>query len=487
MTHNYTVTDVTAPVITLTTPAANATFTRNQAVNANYSCADEPGGSGIATCAGTAANGTAIDTSTIGPHSFTVDATDNAGNPASVTHNYTVTDVTAPVITLTTPAANATYAQGATVNAAFSCADEPGGSGIATCVGSVANNTAIDTSTLGSHSFTVDATDNAGNPSSVTHNYTVTDQTDPLVTLDTPPDGAGITYIQDEVVDASFSCTDTNLVSCVGDVAVGDPIDTATLGEHSFTVTGTDGGGNTTEVTHSYTVISADQIDPFVAIYTPANGDGTDTYTQGDSVLASFVCYDDDVGSGIATCVGTLDGNPIADGDALDTSTLGEHSFSVTATDYAGNSHTESTTYTVEAAPVSAGPMVIPAGHTVHFTGITFSACNNLTWGYQINSDDPVIVASGAAACGFAFADDLVIGPFPSDVTLRVFLDDDTCGGRFWSDDVHAFVTEIGTGYWNVAIVDAGGNCESPPNDPRPPGSGNLNLYVEAVPPDLSS
>jgi hypothetical protein len=82
--------DTTPPTITITTPAAGATYVLNQAVNANYSCADEVGGSGLASCVGTVANGAAIDTSSVGAKSFTVNAADNAGNQSSLTHNYTV-------------------------------------------------------------------------------------------------------------------------------------------------------------------------------------------------------------------------------------------------------------------------------------------------------------------------------------------------------------------------------------------------------------
>jgi hypothetical protein len=39
---------------------------------------------------GTVAHGADIDTNTVGAKSFTVNATDNAGNTATVTHNYTV-------------------------------------------------------------------------------------------------------------------------------------------------------------------------------------------------------------------------------------------------------------------------------------------------------------------------------------------------------------------------------------------------------------
>jgi hypothetical protein len=81
--------DKTAPVITITTPANGATFEFTAAVHANYACVDSL--SGVATCAGPVANGANIDTSTVGPHTFTVNATDNAGNAAAQTVTYTVT------------------------------------------------------------------------------------------------------------------------------------------------------------------------------------------------------------------------------------------------------------------------------------------------------------------------------------------------------------------------------------------------------------
>jgi hypothetical protein len=72
--------DVTPPTVTITTPADGAVFTVGQVVPADYDCADEAGGSGRATCAGPVADGDPIDTS-LGTHTFTVNATDVAGNP----------------------------------------------------------------------------------------------------------------------------------------------------------------------------------------------------------------------------------------------------------------------------------------------------------------------------------------------------------------------------------------------------------------------
>ena len=81
-------------------------------------------------------------------------------------------DATPPTIAIATPSDGASYTLGATVPADFDCQD-PGGSGVASCVGTVADGSAIDTATVGSKTFTVNAADNAGNPSSVTHDYTV--------------------------------------------------------------------------------------------------------------------------------------------------------------------------------------------------------------------------------------------------------------------------------------------------------------------------
>ena len=90
--------DVTPPSVTITTPANGVTFDQGQVVPAAYTCTDEAGGSGITSCVGDVAVGAAIDTATLGPKSFTVTGTDNAGSATVVIHNYTVVDgCTAPV------------------------------------------------------------------------------------------------------------------------------------------------------------------------------------------------------------------------------------------------------------------------------------------------------------------------------------------------------------------------------------------------------
>ena len=72
------------------------------------------------------------------------------------------------------------------MTADHSCADEVDGSGLESCVGTLASGAALDTNTPGSYSFTVDAEDNDGNKTSLTHNYTVA-KTAPVISFGATP------------------------------------------------------------------------------------------------------------------------------------------------------------------------------------------------------------------------------------------------------------------------------------------------------------
>ena len=82
-------------------------------------------------------------------------------------------DTVAPTVTLSSPPASGVYDQGDVVIADFGCTDNIGGSGIASCSGSVALGAGIDTSTPGPHQFTATAIDRTRNPATVTHSYSV--------------------------------------------------------------------------------------------------------------------------------------------------------------------------------------------------------------------------------------------------------------------------------------------------------------------------
>ena len=84
-------------------------------------------------------------------------------------------DTIDPEIAITTPPQGATYTVGQAVAAGYSCTDS--GSGVASCEGPVADGANIDTSSAGTKTFTVRATDNVGNTNSVSHTYTVNAKT----------------------------------------------------------------------------------------------------------------------------------------------------------------------------------------------------------------------------------------------------------------------------------------------------------------------
>jgi hypothetical protein len=85
-----TVVDKTAPTISIGSPFDGEVVTQGQQIAATYSCADETNGSGLASCTGPVANGAPIDTATTGQKTFTVTASDKAGNSATLTKTYTV-------------------------------------------------------------------------------------------------------------------------------------------------------------------------------------------------------------------------------------------------------------------------------------------------------------------------------------------------------------------------------------------------------------
>jgi len=77
-----------------------------------------------------------------------------------------------PVINITVPSAGTpSYTLKQAITASYSCTD--GGSGVAACAGPVANGSNLDTTSTGSKSFAVNATDKAGNASSTSANYVV--------------------------------------------------------------------------------------------------------------------------------------------------------------------------------------------------------------------------------------------------------------------------------------------------------------------------
>jgi hypothetical protein len=238
-------------------------------------------------------------------------------------------DTTAPSLAL--PAnitAEATGPSGAVVNFSATATDDNPVNPVVTCVPASGSTFPLGETTVG-----CSATDIAGNTAVGSFTVTVVDTTAPEITVpsditaeQTSPAGAAVTFSASavDIVDGE--------VTPVCTPASGD---TFAAGTTVVTCTATDAALNSAEASFNVTV--QDTIKPTIALTTPT----AISYTFHQIVNANYSCADS--GSGVASCVGT-----VANGSAINTSLpLGSKTFSVVATDVAGNSDTTSVTYTL--------------------------------------------------------------------------------------------------------------------------------------------
>lgn len=161
--------DKTAP--TVACGAADGIWHANEA---SIACTASDATSGLANVADANFNlTTSVASGTENPNASTNSRSiaDLAGNSATagpVSGNKI--DKKVPSISITSPG-NTSYLLGQVVAANYGCSD--GGSGIALCVGTVANSASINTSSVGAKTFTVNATDNVANTNNASVSYNV--------------------------------------------------------------------------------------------------------------------------------------------------------------------------------------------------------------------------------------------------------------------------------------------------------------------------
>ena len=193
-------------------------------------------------------------------------------------------------------------------------------------------------------------TNSASNTVSVIED--IVDNTAPVVNVSfSPPDGqngwfvtspaAGTVTADDTTTGAStitaINCTSAAVgsITGLGTSSASAPLTVSAEGVNNVSCTATDSAGNSGS--SNTPTIMIDSVGPSIAITSPTNGG---TYLLDSAVASSYGCQD--TTSGLDTCSG-----PVANGANFNTSSVGVHTFTVTATDVAGNSAQASNSYNV--------------------------------------------------------------------------------------------------------------------------------------------
>ena len=297
-------TDITAPETTIDSGPPSFAFSSSEP-GSTFECKLDAGT--FAACTSPYAIGTLAD----GEHTFSVRATDAAGNVdlTPATRTFTVDTVT-PETTLAAGPAPFTFSSNEP-NSTFECKLDA--ADFAACTSPHSLGTLAD----GEHTFSVRATDAAGNVDLTPATRTFTVDTAPPETSITST-SSPYTFSSSEP-NSTFECRiDTSeFASCTSPYAVGTLAD----GDHTFSVRATDAAGNTDQSPASRT-FTVDTLAPQTTI-----DSGPDPFRFSSSESNStFECKLD--AAEYASCTSPYTHGALADGD---------HTFSVRAIDAAGN------------------------------------------------------------------------------------------------------------------------------------------------------
>lgn len=356
--------DKSDPTITPSlAPAPNARGWNNADVTVSFTCADQPGLSGVATCVGDRT------VTTEGPgQAVTGRATDNAGN----TRNGTATvnlDKTKPSIAGKADRdPNANFWYNADVVVGFTCLDAT--SGIATCP---------TASTLGqgrNQSVTGTAADVAGNTDSATVGSINVDKTKPVLVGNPTSAANGAGWYNGDVT-VAWSCTDPELAPGVAGsgIAAGACPGNAVIGGSGSGLTAeesvSDRADNT--ATARSRAVNIDRTDPVTTVTGSGSGwtnsNVTLTLSAGDNL------------SGVKATHFQLDTQPATTGTSVAITTEGRHTLRYWSVDAADNAEAENSiqVWVDKTAPTighTQSPVANGAGWNNGSVTVTFSCAD---------------------------------------------------------------------------------------------------------------
>ena len=367
------------PAVSITAPAANAVFNSPATVTVTASANDTDG---TITQVQFFANGNSIGTATgapfsvswsgmaAGTYNLTAAATDNSG-AITISAAVPVIVNTPPTVSLTSPAAGATYNAPATIVLTANAADSDGTvtqvqffDGV-TAVGTVTSapfTLTLSNVAAGGHSYTAVATDDR-NATTTSAAVAVTVNATPTVSITAPAAGAVFNSPATIAVTANASDTD-GTVTQVQFFANGNPIGTSAAspftiswsgmatGTYSLTAVATDSSGATTT---SAAVSIRVNAPPSVSVTGPVNGATftapaliplSATAADADGTIASVSFY-----RGGSTLIATVNTPPF--NYQWTGVTAGPYSITAVATDNDGASTTSAPVMVTVSAPVA--------------------------------------------------------------------------------------------------------------------------------------
>src|SRR6185312_4845377 len=373
------------PTVTLGTKPANPsndptpTFSFSASETSTFQCELDAGA--FAPCTSPTTLGSTAD----GSHTYTVKATDAAGNTGPVTSYVWTIDTVAPTVTFSIKPPNPTndttpdfaFSASETVPAGFQCQLDT--AAFAACTSPKTLPATAD----GSHTFTVKASDAAGNTGQASYTWTI-DTAAPQITLgtkptnpsnDTTPDFA---FSANETLSGGFQCQldGAAFAACTSPKTLPATVD----GSHTFTVKAIDTAGNLGQTSYTWTI---DTDPPTITLtQTPPNfsSDSTPTFafTADEAIPAGFQCRLDASGT-FAPCSSPT---------TLSTTADGPHTFTVRGNDAAGNLAQASYAWTIDtvapALSLTAKPADPSGVSTAHFE---FSAADQTSVSYQCQLD----------------------------------------------------------------------------------------------------